>query len=59
MDDATRKEAIGLLIGDLGEAQAKLMHLVLDDQRPGALAHAVDNLNAAVESLRRAAADEA
>lgn len=60
--DETRREAIRRLIGDLGEIQARLLHLVLDERKPemtsDPLARAVDALEATVESLRKAAAGE-
>jgi hypothetical protein len=62
MDDETRREAIGLLIGDLGEIQARVLHLAFDQPKAGgaldALACAVDDLEAAVENLRKAVADK-
>jgi hypothetical protein len=61
MVDDARREAIGRLIGDLGEIQARLLHLVLEEPKPemasNALATAVDDLESAVEHLRRAVAD--
>ena len=56
-----RREVIGRLIGDLGEIQARLLHLVLDEPKPAmassALASAVDDLESVLEHLRRAVAD--
>jgi hypothetical protein len=56
-----RREVIGRLIGDLGEIQARLLHLVLDEPKPAmassALASAVDGLESVLEHLRRAVAD--
>jgi hypothetical protein len=51
-----RREVIGRLIGDLGEIQARLLHLVLDEPKPAmapsALASAVDGLESVLEHLR-------
>ena len=57
----TRQEALGQLIGDLGEIQARVLHLLLAEQKAGlasdALSSAVGDLEAVVENLRRAATE--